>query len=102
MDAWILPTGAQGPPGWPACSHWLPGPEGILGTADPEERPEHRGPGPEWCWEDHMLQAGPRAPGGDGRQCGWQCLRYSGFQVTRSGGQGKSRELGCSSLYLFS
>lgn len=78
-DTWDFPAGAQGPPGWPACSHWLPGPAGILGAAEPAERPKHCGPGPQRRWEDYLLRAGPRAPGGDGRQCGWQCLRYSGL-----------------------
>ena len=54
-DARDLPTGAQEPPGWPACPHQLPGPAGVLGSAKPAERPEHRDPGPEWCWQDHLL-----------------------------------------------
>lgn len=83
-DACDLPAGAQEPPGWPACPHQLPGPAGLLGSAEPAERPEHRDPGPEWCWQDHLLRAGPGAPGGDGGQRGWQCLRYSGHQVTCS------------------
>ena len=81
-----LPAGAQAPPGWPASSCWLPGPAGILGAAEPAEGPEHRGPGAQRCWEDHLLRAGPGAPGGDGRQCGWQGLRYSGLQVACVGG----------------
>lgn len=89
-DAWDLPAGTQGPPGWPARPHWLPGAAGILGTAEPAERPEHRGPGPKWRWEDHLLRAGPGAPGGDGGQCGWQCLRYCVLQVT--GGRVAGRE----------
>ena len=95
-DACDLPTGAQEPPGRPACPHQLPGPAGVLGSAEPAERPEHRDPGPERCWQDHLLRAGPGAPGGDGGQRGWQGLRYSGHQVTCSqdmagGGGGAGR-----------